>query len=534
MLRFRLLIAGVLGAAAVWGVLELTQPPGPGLDPDSLSYLGAGISLARGEGLRVPSASWASADTSSPLVHFPPGFSATIAVGIRMGASPVKAARIVEAVSAGVTVAAVVLVAAAAGGLVAAFVAIAMVAVTPAMMTVHASVLSEPLFLALLTCFVGVLAGDPSKRRTRRTLVLGALAAAAILVRYAGVSLLAVLALEGFIAAPEAALTGRSAGFRVLARARSVAVAVALPVVLLAAWAFTRPRSAEAERIRDAGVYLNGFGATVGEGVTTVAQWLAPSFTPGLATVLVAAGVLAAIITLLVHAARAALRGEASAGEVRVVRGVELMAIAYGMVLVASRLLADPGIPFDARLLAPLFLLASIAIGVLVVSWCRAAAAAGHVRALILTIGIIASWIAGAAQVSGALLDEVRADGADMASAEWRLSPLVDWATHADARTRLYSNWPAAIWFHTGRAALELPTELDSATVAAFRAKLAVENGAVVAFHQRSPDVASPDSLAKLAGLVEVMRSAAGTVWRAHAATDTTGAPPQAAPRISP
>ena len=82
---------------------------------------------------------------------------------------------------------------------------------------------------------------------------------------------------------------------------------------------------------------------------------------------------------------------------------------------------------------------------------------------------------------------------------------------------RLYSNWPPAIWFHTGRSASETPEQLDAKTVAAFRAKLAREHGALIAFTARSPDAAAPDSLARLAGLVPVLVGADGAVWRAPA-----------------
>jgi hypothetical protein len=137
----------------------------------------------------------------------------------------------------------------------------------------------------------------------------------------------------------------------------------------------------------------------------------------------------------------------------------------------------------------------------------------GRRAAALFSLGITASWIAGAAQVSVQLVHEFRADGADMAATDWRLSPVVDWAARAGPGTRLYSNWPAAIWFHTGRAAFELPAELDSLTVAAFGAKLAKEHGAVLAFREVSPDMASPDSLAALAGLATVARWPDGSVW---------------------
>jgi hypothetical protein len=233
---------------------------------------------------------------------------------------------------------------------------------------------------------------------------------------------------------------------------------------------------------------------------------------------IVALAVLAGIIALLVRAAREVGRGEGRASDVRLYRAVELVALCYVLVVGASRLIADPGIPLDDRILAPLFLLASLTIGVALASLWRSAFGARGApirgRALF-AFGITASWIVGATEVSGAAAREARRDGGDLAAREWRLSPLVDWAAHAEPGMRLYSNWPAAVWFHTGRAAAELPYELDAGIAGEFRAKIEGEHGAVLAFAATSEDVAAPDSLAKLAGLVATARWPEGTVWRA-------------------
>jgi hypothetical protein len=508
--RLVLLLAAIPGIAAAWGVLELTEPPGPGLDPDALSYLGAAVSLARGEGLRVPSAGWASADTSAPLVHFPPGFSAAIALGIKLGATPTNAARFIEAAAASVSVMAIFVAAGAAGGVTAALLAGAIAIVTPALIAVHASVLSEPLFLALLACFVCVFATERNTSDPRRTIVLGALAGAAVLVRYVGASLVAASALDALLA-PVGAAAGANALWRV--RVRRVLVATAIPVASLAAWVLSRPRATGTERIREAGLYLPGLPATLAEGAGSVVRWLAPDVAPELAMNFIAVAVLAGFITLLVREARVAMLDESRASERRLLRAIAIIAPCYAFTLGASRLLADPGIPFDDRMLSPLFMLAAIAIAVTLANWWRASARAGRRAAALFSLGITASWIAGAAQVSVQLVHEFRADGADMAATDWRLSPVVDWAARAGPGTRLYSNWPAAIWFHTGRAAFELPAELDSLTVAAFGAKLAKEHGAVLAFREVSPDMASPDSLAALAGLATVARWPDGSVW---------------------
>jgi hypothetical protein len=527
-----LLVAAVLGIVVAWGVLDLTEPPGPGYDPDSLSYLGAGVSLARGEGLRVPSAPWTSADTTTPLVHFPPGFSVAIAAAISLGATPPNAARLVEAAAACATMIGLVVAAVVAGGMFAALIAAVLAAVTPALVGVHGTVLSEPLFLALLVGFVGVLAGERSGRETRRALLLGAIAAAATLVRYAGASLVAALVLDALIAPLDAAAATGATAVRWRARIRRASIAAALPVIALGAWALTRPRVPDAERIRDVGLYFTGAGVTLTEGINTMRRWLAPSVETATAANAVALLILAAIIALLLRAANAARRGKATAAEVRLVRAVETTAVCYVLVVVASRFLADAGIPFDDRLLAPLFLLASLTLAVVLASWCRATMAAGRRALVLLTLGITGSWIAGSAQVSAGLIWEFRNDGADLASSEWRTSPLVDWAAHAPPGKALYSNWPAAIWLHTGRAAFELPDKLDTGTVSAFRAKLASEHGDVLAFSAASPDMAPPDSLARLAGLVEVARWPGGVVWRPGDLAGPAGAPAQAIRRI--
>ena len=109
----------------------------------------------------------------------------------------------------------------------------------------------------------------------------------------------------------------------------------------------------------------------------------------------------------------------------------------------------------------------------------------------------------------------------DLAAREWRLAPIVDWARE-NPGVRLYSNWPAAIWFHTGRAASEMPYFVDSATIRKFRAKIEKDHGALLAFTWPSPEYALPDSLAARAGLIAVQRSPFGVVWRAPA--DSSGA----------
>jgi hypothetical protein len=508
-----ILIAAILfGIAAFWGVIEVTEPPGPGLDPDALSYLGAGSSLGHGHGLRVPSAGWSSNDSTAPLVHFPPGFPATIALGVATGASPVNAARFVEAMAAAVTTFALMLAASAAAGPAAAIAAIGVAAATPGMLAVHGSVLSEPLFLALLAVFTWQLSRERRGNDTKRTLLLGALAAAATLVRYAGASLVVAVVFEAWWTIDGSWFTT----WRM--RGRRAFVAAELPVVALGIWTVTRPHSEDAEKIRDVGLYTKGLGDTVFGGVQTVSNWLAPGVGTGAGRVLAAVLVLAALVALAIRAFRAWRRGLLPATEMRLHRAVAIVLVSYAAVVMASRLLADPGIPFDDRMLSPVYLLIALWFGVSVAAFWRACFSDRR-ELILLTAGFTASWIWGSAQLGASLASDLRTDGGDLAAHEWAASPLVSWAAAAPPGTPLYSNWPAAIWFHTSRPTHEIPADLDLVTAQEFRAKIEREHGALLAFAARAGDYAPPDSLAAMAGLVAVQRWPGGIIWRAPADT---------------
>ena len=512
-LIFFTLIA-LLALAAAWATLEITEPPGPVLDPDAMAYLGAGISLANGHGLRIPSALWFSADTTAPLTHFPPGFSTTIAAGITAGLTPVNAARFIEAAAAATTVAFIAFLLFEAGTTTGALTAIVLLAVTPAMLIAHAAVLSEPLFLALLVCFIWQLSRTGERSRSwRRTLALGALAAAATLVRYAGASLVAAVVIDAWLDDDHGILD------KLPARIRRAATAALLPVLTLGAWTFSRPPAQSGDRIRRIALYSGGLADTFVEGAETLGRWLAPNvdslaITAGLAVLMAGA-----VVTLFVQAAntRSTTPPEAPRWyRTRLLRALTITAGCYALILVASRLFADGAIPFDDRMLAPLLLLVTVAIAFsLGTLWQSAAWRASHRVMLAGTIAVVAIWMYGAATVSAVWALDYQTDGGDLAGREWRTSPLAEWATHDGAHAPLYSNWPAAIWFHTGRAVHELPTELDPATVTRFREKIAREHGALISYATPSADIVPPDSLAKMAGLVPVASWPQGTVWRA-------------------
>ncbi len=501
--RFVLLIALLAGLVAGWCAIELTEPPGPGLDPDAVSYLGAGISVANGHGLRIPAGKWDSPDTTAALAHFPPGFSLAIAAGIKAGALPTNAARFVQASAAAVAMFCLLLAAGAAAGPIGAVTVGAIVLATPPMLVVHGSVLSEPLFLALIAAFVLVLVRVPddgdTAARMRRLLALSTLAALASLVRYAGLSLVGVIVLDAWLA---------HRGAPIVARAKNAALTAVLPVIPFLVWVLTRPTKTEHATVRRTGLYLDGFGGTLAEGWSTLAHWLAPGVQNDAARTIAALGVMIGIGLVFRGAKRVmtpALR--------RVQVAAFLVGGCYLAMVLVSRLVADGWIPLDDRLLSPLLLMAALAIGTTFAAWWQSVDTEPTRR--ILTVGFTASWIWGSSEVVKEWWNIYRDDGGDFASREWRLSPIVAYAAALPAGTPIYTNWPAAIWFHTGRAVRFMPAAPDSVTDVAFGEQVRREQGVVLLFTVEGSDVMKPGVTMRRSGLRPLVTYADGAVWGA-------------------
>jgi len=269
-IRSRLLLSLIAGAAAAWGTLAVTEPLGPGLDPDGMSYVHAARSLVHQGEMRDVRDDWVSADSTRPYTRWPPAYPAAIALPVAAGMPAVQGARAVMAASAFAALATLVwLVGGAAGTGAGAVLALALL-LTPAMAYVHESVLSEPLFLAALAATLAMMA-----RPRPAPLRAGAAAAAASMVRYAGLSAIAAAAAWELLRAGT-----------VRDRVRRAALAAA-PGALVNLWWWTRAaRLGGRTAVRHFSVY-GQVGPTLLEGGRKVTEWLAPAIMLG--TVIAAA-----------------------------------------------------------------------------------------------------------------------------------------------------------------------------------------------------------------------------------------------------
>ncbi len=527
--RRTLLIAGCALAIAA-GAYRVTAPPGPGLDPDSMSYLGAARSLVADGTLSIPVAPWWSDSTTQPLAHFPPGFSTVLAAPIALGVDARLAARLVESAAAGLTIAMMMLALWPAAGAWGAVLGALAVAVSPAFVQVHLSVLSEPLFLALVTLALWSFA-----RRPNSALLHGVIAAAATMVRYAGLS---VAGAAGLWALRDASVPWRT-------RARRAVSAVAPSLLAMAAWSLSRERSpGHAESIRAFGFY-GQWGPTLRQGASTVARSLAPSLewdpVPWPAALLA----LMALAALAWSATRPTVdqlpdvpgHDEQCAAQRTLLAAAGVIALSYVGIVVASRAFADPNIPFDFRLAVPLVPLAVASIAVTAARSWRVCSRPSRVAGML----ALSVWGTAASRADFSLVHDALTDGSDFAAREWRESPTLAWARAQEPSRVLYSNWPCAIWFHLDRPVRDLPDATDAADAATMRnfvARVRAAHGAVVAWNEPSPDVAHTDSIVLHAGLVRVATFDDGSVFEPAPLASTVAPPlparPPSAPPVAP
>jgi hypothetical protein len=242
-------------------------------------------------------------------------------------------------------------------------------------------------------------------------------------------------------------------------------------------------------------------------GFSTLVAWLVPLTSddalPGRSWI--ALCLLAGMVFLVVRGSLAA-RHTPAAG---VLAALSTLAVCYVALLVASRILADPGIPFDERILVPLFLLVAIGVAVTLAVWWRNVGRVARAAAGILLL----AWFGASFRASEDDVEWMLENGSDFAQAQWTASPVLAWARVNATRRPLYSNWPAAIVFHLHRPAHEVPNDSTDELLREFADTVRLRKGVVLAFDQPSPDQIGVAALARAPGLHAAARLADGTVF---------------------
>ncbi|HYK09614.1 MAG TPA: hypothetical protein VEV39_02320 [Gemmatimonadales bacterium] len=479
-------MALVAGLLAFW----ITAAPGPGLEPDSMSYAGSAEWLARHGTLAVPTAYWWESDSTSALGSFPPGYPLAISVPIALGVAPVQGARLVIVVAAMLTAWALASAAFAAGGWIGACLAALLALLAPGVVTQHWIVLSEPLSYALLAITLGLMASRPE-----RAWAYGLTAALANLVRYAEVASVVVVVIWAFV---------QPAKWRV--RVRRAAVAGIPAVALQGAW-LLRERLVEARTPFATVGTFGGMAGTVGQGIGRIGAWLVPS--PILPNALIPLAVLVMLAVLwLVHRTITVRVPQVGHLE-RWLLALLLFSGVYASILLFSRRFVGGEIEFDDRILSPLYVCGGAAVGTMIGylwdGW--------TVRRRWVAGSVVAAWMAAAIVVDVGQVRSLRTDGYGYEGADWQKTDFAQWLRTVGSKYDIYSNDPAAIYFLTGRPSRMLPETLAPDSVARFRAVFDKHPSLLVGFQDDYRQSASPAVLAREYELWKLKDFDYGTAW---------------------
>lgn len=434
-------ITGILAAVPFIATLVSTAQ-GPGLSPDSVNYLSTGLNLAGGQGLTTYS--------GETLTVFPPGLPAVIAAGELLGLGADWTVRLLNAVSfSAIVVLGAVLLARHIADLRLIIGATAFIAVSVALLAVSSMAWTEAPFIVVTLAFILLLErtlAEPA--RWRWVAVCALLVWVAFVLRYAGVSLVAV--------GGATLLVGLWRGNRVVAVRNAVAFGV-LAVVGPLAW-MLRNRSID-ETLMGPRYPSTDTPAQVGYRIVrTVSEWLAPVPVPGPLLGLIGIGLLGGLVGSIIVVWRR--RGAEQPNPFP----VSLLPTAvFGLGYTAYLALAQLTTAFDpinSRLLSPIFIPLVVAVTVAIDR--MAVLTPGRLRraTAVVLIGVVA------VQGASFAIDTVRwgTDGKGFATLKWQESELAAAAAKLPDQASVYSNRSVGLWAATGRAPL-----LDAPRATAYR-----------------------------------------------------------------
>jgi hypothetical protein len=411
---------------------------GPGLSPDSVNYLSAGLNLADGRGLRT--------FDGSSLTVFPPGLPVIVAIGSKIGVAASWTIRFLDAAAAATTVLLgfVLLRRHVRNGLLVAM-ATVLIALSHHLLKVQYWAWSEPLFIVVALALVLVLE-QASETRSLREVMPWVVAAACLatigfFLRYAGVALIPIGVLSLMFGLRRQGWRSAVSGSALFAALASIGPAVWIARNHAIDGTLLGPRDTPTESVQ----------ATVEAFVVVLGSWVLPggerSFQKGAGALFLVLMVSALVVFVL-----RVWRKPPAARQLRLVPLI-VFACVYSIYIVGAELTTAIDVLSD-RLLSPLYVpllvLAICAIDGIVL----AAPARFRGRGFAVVGLAVAVLLIGEAWASA---KEVRAAanvGVGLAHRSIQMSPLANAAARLPKGSAIFSNDPWALWAATGREPL--------------------------------------------------------------------------------
>ncbi len=528
--RWPFLLLALLSLAGIAISLFATRAGGY-LSGDSANYIGAARNFLAGQGLTLPFR------TATPIVlpHFPPFYALLLALPGALGVDLMEAARWVNALLFGGTIALVglTLYRSTAGSAWAALLGAWLVLTSETTLSIHAMALSEASFIFLGNLGLALLAAYLETDRARYFVAAGVAVALAFFTRYAGGSLVlaAVLAL---------------ALLRPALRPRNLAQAGAFGVLgssLAALWMLQSAAAGNDNRL--AGVSLYPLGDRLVGGLRTVVSWALPVGSlpvPLLALLGAALGLLAAWGLLGLGPWRGgrtaepgrwlAWLGRHLAGFPVFIKVHMLFIFSFAAFLLAAAAFVDTFMRFDFRILSPLFV--SLVVVLVYMAWRILSRAPGRAGAFY-ALAAVLLFFAGSYGLRA--VDWVR-DVEDFQAVGLRRyadSALLAEVEALPPETPIASNGDDVIYLFTGRPAWRLPVlwfpvtsgqnPRYQASLAAMQRRLEAEGGVLVYFYDMEWRGYLPTEaeLQAQMPLRLVWRSADGAIYRVSSTRSDAG-----------
>ena len=480
---------------AFLSILWLT-PFGMSATGDSASYVGAARNAAEGRGISRPTGG----GEVKPLTHFPPLYPLTLAIFEILGMDSVGAARWL----AGALFAANVLligisIKAATGSNSGALAGSLLVLLSPIMIRLHVWILSEPLYLALLS-YAFLLLSLFTKTRDRRLLVAGGvIIGLAYATRYVGIAVVGT-----------AALAFLWMGKREWRRSvKDTALLLVLGLGPMVAWVVRNLMVAGTATNRR--LTWHPFPVSyLKRPFSIVWEWLLP-FPFSYAALYGMIALCVILLAVVLYRRRAGLglevppRGASDPASPGLVTLHGLHMLVYTALLVVSISLLGASTPIDDRTTAPLyigFLIVGVILGVQ--TW-GSNARKPWTRPMV--VGLVVLVLASYTYQDVALIGQLRRDASGYASRSARESPTMKAMQELSPGTILYTNEPEQVYFVSGRGAYMIPIKIDAVTGRAspafaqkledMREDLLGGNAALVLFRtiEARPDLASPQEM---------------------------------------
>jgi 4-amino-4-deoxy-L-arabinose transferase-like glycosyltransferase len=447
-----LIATAAIGLWIVW----YSTPKGMGMVNDSVSYINGARGLAAGTGFAQIKGN----GNLKPIAHFPPMFSVLLAAFQWIGMDAIPAARIINAVLFALNIILVgLLIRRISGSDGFAWIGAGLFALSDSLITVHAYILSEPLFLFLsflcLICLIQFFESAGSlKRRVIWLAVAGLVAALSYLTRYVGGALLGAAVLALLLYSP----TWKQRGQR-------IGIFLAASIPLIAAWSVRNWVLTGSATNRQMGWHPISVSKLL-EGSENFWAFVLPQrfdlyhrFPPAVWAVLLAlllvglGAVLAVSLTRMIRSNVQERRLPLS------VFLVLLFAVCYLGYVVFSMLVFDASTLFEKRILAPFCVCCLILAACLGAQVWKARRFPYSWIAIGLAFALLLSFTDDARKTALAL----RLDGQGYASSYWTNSELLD-AVRKLPPVTIYSNRSPAVLLLTDRECYALISPTDPVT----------------------------------------------------------------------